>query len=74
MVEFMKSKEVTMAMWSALLVAVLFVHDLCPQDSPDTMTTHYLLSNGVYATAEIPPTDKVLLWLGVSAIPPKSEH
>lgn len=27
-----------------------------------------MLSEGVYATAEVPPTDSVLLWLGVGGV------
>ena len=51
---------------------VLMIHDISRvlQSSPNPLTTHYLLSDGVYAIAEIPPTDKVLLWLGVSTVPP----
>ena len=32
----------------------------------EVTSTHYRLSKGVHAMAEIPPTDTVLLWLGVS--------
>ena len=46
-------------------------HSLPPsflmQGAGDTVDTHFLLSDGVYATAEILPTDTVLLWLGVSS-------
>ena len=35
------------------------------QASPDPHTSHFMLSEGVYACAEVPPTDSVLLWLGV---------
>ena len=36
------------------------------QGSGEVTSTHYMLSKGVHAMAEIPPTDTVLLWLGVS--------
>ena len=35
------------------------------QTSSDTHTSHFMLSEGVFASAEIPPTSSVLLWLGV---------
>ncbi len=37
------------------------------QGSADSTATHFLLSDSVYGTAEIPPTDSVLLWLGVGS-------
>ena len=40
------------------------------QGSADVMGTHFLLSEGVYAKAELPPTDTVMLWLGVSSVCP----
>jgi hypothetical protein len=36
-----------------------------PQGSKSFLT-HYQMSAGVYATAAVPPTDTVYLWLGVS--------
>ncbi len=36
------------------------------QGSDSPTSTNFLLSDGVYATAAIPPSDTVLLWLGVS--------
>ena len=41
---------------------------VCGQSSGATHTTHFMLSEGVYATADIPPTDSVLLWLGVGCV------
>lgn len=38
------------------------------QGSGEVTSTHYMLSKGVHAMAEIPPTDTVLLWLGVSQL------
>jgi len=40
----------------------------CLQGSGEVTSTHYLLSEGVHAVAEIPATDTVLLWLGVSPL------
>ena len=38
-----------------------------PQETTDPMETHFLLADNVYCKASVPPTDKVCLWLGVSA-------
>lgn len=38
------------------------------QGSTEAVNTHFLLSDGVYAKAELPPTDTVMLWLGVSLV------
>ena len=38
------------------------------QGSGEVTSTHYMLSKGVHAMAKIPPTDTVLLWLGVSQL------
>ena len=38
------------------------------QGSGKVTSMHYLLSDGVHAMAEIPSTDTVLLWLGVSLL------
>lgn len=66
MVKFIQSKQVSnlemcLEMCMNTMMAVL-------QSGVEPTTTHFLLSDGVYATAEIPPTDKVMLWLGVSSL------
>ncbi|CAI8011381.1 Prefoldin subunit 3 [Geodia barretti] len=38
------------------------------QTSSDTHTSHFMLSEGVFASAEIPPTSSVLLWLGANVM------
>ena len=38
------------------------------QGSEDAMLTHFQMSDQLYVKANIPPTDKVNLWLGVSTI------
>lgn len=38
------------------------------KDSPEPLKTQYLLSDQVYVRAEIPPTDKVCLWLGANVM------
>jgi hypothetical protein len=37
------------------------------QDTKQPTETRFLLSDQLYAKASIPPTEKVCLWLGVSA-------
>lgn len=32
----------------------------------ELINTHFMLSDGVYASAQVPPTDTVMLFLGVS--------
>ena len=38
------------------------------QKEGEAITTSYMLSDGVFATAEVPHTDSIMLWLGVSAV------
>ena len=35
------------------------------QVNSETVTANFVLSDNVYAVAEVPPTDTVYLWLGV---------
>jgi len=37
------------------------------RDNPQEIETEFLLCEQVYFKALVPPTDKVCLWLGVSA-------
>lgn len=37
-------------------------------DNPKDIETHFELSDGVYAKARIPPSDKVCLWLGANVM------
>jgi len=39
---------------------------LLSQGSDESFTSHYLLSDNMYTTAEIKPSSVVYLWLGVS--------
>ena len=66
MVNFLKSKQVCKvhSSVSGMEGAELTVPIL--QGSEEVTSSHYMLSEGVHAMAEIPPTDTVLLWLGVS--------
>lgn len=34
-------------------------------DNPENIQTHFILSDQLYMKADIPPTEKVCLWLGV---------
>ena len=36
-------------------------------ENPKDIETQFMLSEQVYVKAVVPPTDKVCLWLGVSA-------
>ena len=45
--------------------ALVFMYIVTLKDSKEPVTTQYLLSGGVYAYADVPPTDTVFLWLGV---------
>ncbi|XP_076317424.1 prefoldin subunit 3-like isoform X1 [Tachypleus tridentatus] len=38
------------------------------QEATEEMKTHFLLSDQVYVKAEVPPTDKVFLWLGANVM------
>lgn len=40
----------------------------CKRESTENFTTNFLLSDNVYATAKIPSTDKVYLWLGANVM------
>lgn len=39
--------------------------DFTPKDGSKPLQSRFLLSDQVYCTAEVPPTEKVMLWLGV---------
>ncbi|KAM6909043.1 prefoldin subunit 3 [Xenentodon cancila] len=38
------------------------------KDTTELMETHFLLADGVYCKASVPPTDKVCLWLGANVM------
>jgi hypothetical protein len=38
------------------------------QEDAATMTTHFNISDNVFAKAEVPPADRVCLWLGASVM------
>lgn len=43
-------------------------HMTAKKESPNPINSHFLLSDQVYAKANIPPTDKVCLWLGANVM------
>ena len=58
-VKFLKTRQV-------LLQLSVCVCDLdVLQGGFDAQSSHFMLSDGVFACAEVPQTDTVLLWLGV---------
>ena len=67
MVLFIKNRQARLAysISGCILCADASLH---VQAGGGTHTTHFMLSEGVYATAEVPPTDSVLLWLGVGCV------
>ena len=38
------------------------------QDSSEALKTHFQIADNLYVKGKVPPSDKVLLWLGVSTI------